>query len=319
MTGPVASRRTRHPRVLLSAAAVGTVAAILAVSACSGGGDNGDSASPPQFDAAVPSDVGSAGSAGSAGPDVPASRVAVHRSSLNDIGSAAFDRAQIKTARIQLRSDRIVTVVANVEQVAATEGGFIDSENTVTNVHGIATSSSITLRVPVDRFDAAVSAVSALGQLASKRTTTQDVTGQVADVASRVQSAKEAIAQLRILFNRATKLGDIITLESQLSSREADLEALEAQQRALTDQTSLSTIAVLVTRPPVVAPKPTHEDNSGFVGGLKQGWDALASTMAAVAHGLGAVLPLGVVLSALGLLVWSLVRRIPRHRPNTSG
>ncbi len=261
----------------------------------------GDSGSAP---AALPS----AGREASSGGD-----------SLTDINAVAFDRAQIKTARIALRSVKVGAVVASIEQVAASEGGFIDSEDTETDTHGIAQSSSITLRVPVGSFENTVDEVSQLGQLSSKKTTTQDVTGQVADVASRVNSAKDSIAQLRVLFNRATKLGDIITLESQLSSREADLEALEAQQRALTDQTSLSTIAVLVTRPPAPAPAPTTHKTAGFVGGLNQGWDALVTTFAAVAHALGAVLPLGLVLAFLGFLGWVVARRIPRHRPDTSG
>jgi hypothetical protein len=134
-----------------------------------------------------------------------------------------------------------------------------------------------------------------------------------------VRSAKDAIAQLRLLFNRATKLGDIITLESQLSQREADLEALEAEQRTLTAETTMSTISVHVSRPPApVVKKHHHTDTSGFVGGLRQGWDALGSAVAAVGHGLGAALPIGIVLIALALLVWACVRRIPRHRPDPS-
>jgi hypothetical protein len=240
---------------------------------------------------------------------------------LTHVSLAAFGRSQIKTARLLLHSKQVGSVVGQIEQVAATEGGFVDSENTSTNTHGLVVSSSITIRVPVDDFEAAVTEVAGLAQLASKRTTTQDVTGQVADVDSRVQSARDAIAQLRVLFDRATKLGNIITLESQLSEREADLEALLAQQRALSDQTSLSTISVTVTRPPKPAVTTTkHEDDtSGFTGGLRQGWDALVSAAAATAHVIGAVLPLGIVIAALGLLVWAFIRRLPRRRAGMSG
>jgi Domain of unknown function (DUF4349) len=320
---------SRRRGVLLPVVGLGAVVAILGISACGGGGFDNSGSAPSSVHGQALMPGGSAGvgrdiSDSAALPAIPGAEQfrgfrASKGSSLNDIRPIALERAQIKTARIDLRSSKVASVVSDIEGIAVSEGGFIDSENTATNTRGVATSSTITLRVPVDRFETAVSAVSALGQLASKKTTTEDVTGQVADVASRVQSAKDSISQLRILFNRATKLGDIITLESQLSSREADLEALEAQQRALNDQTSLSTISVGVTRPPVVTTKPKPEDTSGFVGGLRQGWDALVDTFAAVSHSIGAVLPLGIVAILLGCLAWVSVRRIPRHRPDTSG
>src|SRR5262249_19368583 len=133
---------------------------------------------------------------------------------LKGLSPVDIERAQIKTASIALRSTQIGKVVAEVEGVATTQGGFVNSEDTQTNTHGVATSSVITLKVPVDNFETTVDAVSELAQLSSKKVTTQDVTGRVADVNSRVQSAKDSITQLRTLFSHATKLSDIITLES---------------------------------------------------------------------------------------------------------
>lgn len=296
---------------------VAVVAAILVVSACSGGGSSSNSGAEPRMDErlAVP---GSAPSqSDSAFASGAAARSGAKQGLLTGVDTSSFDRSQIKTAQIALRSGQVAQVASGVEQVAATYAGFVDSENTETNTHGVATSSSITIRVPVDSFEEAVDSVARLGQLASQKTTTEDVTGRVADVNSRVASEKAAIAQLRLLFNRATKLGDIITLESQLSEREANLEALQAQQRALAAQTALSTIAVVVTRPPAAVAKQQHEDQaSGFVGGLRQGWDALVATFQAVAHGLGAVLPLGIVLILLGAAGYYAARRLPKRRPD---
>lgn len=266
----------------------------------------------------APSVLPASGAAGNGPSDEAANSSA--SGTLRGITAASFGRSQIKTATIDLRTDKVASAVSGIEQVAVVQGGFVDSEQTSTDSHGVAQSSSITLRVPVDNFDTAVNAVVGLGTATQKRISTQDVTGRVADVSSRVTSARQAIAQLRLLFNKATKLGDIITLESELSGRQADLEALEAEQRALNDQTSLATIAVAVSRPPAATPaKPTPDQHAGFLGGLRQGWDALAATFGAVAHGLGAVLPLGLALLVIGSLVWLAVRRIPRHRPDTSG
>ena len=312
---PLATR-SRLGKVAAGAA----VLAVLSVAACTSSGDGSDaSGSMPQsrydgpdqfsYSTAVPSG-GSAG-AGKA----PVSRVPNGL----DVDAASLDRAQIKKAQVGLRADDVAAIVTSVETIAAAQGGFVDSENTSTDVHGIAQTSSLTLRVPVDVFDATVDQVSQLGSLELKKTTTVDVTGQVADVASRVTSAKESIAQLRVLFDRATKLGDVITLESELSQREADLEALEAQQRVLAAQTSLSTIAVSVGRTQSATVKVSSDDHAGFLGGLRQGWDALGTAFQGTAHALGAVLPIGLTLIVIGLLAWAAVRRLPRRQASTTG
>ncbi len=315
--------RARRPRPLPFGACVVTASLLLGVSACGGPHDvsssrpaeRGVAAAGLSQEGLVADSVKSNLAAGVPRPAAPQSGGgSAENVVLTDLG-----RSQIKTAEIGLHSSQVATVVAGVEGVAGSQGGFVASENTVTNIHGVATSSSISIRVPVDTFETAVAAVSKLGQLADRRVSTQDVTGRVADVDSRVASAKGAITQLRLLFSHATKLSDIITLESELQDRQTELEALLAQQRALTNETTLSTISVQVSRPPTPTAVTHHEDQStGFIGGLKQGWDALATTFVTVSHGLGAALPLGLTLLAIAALLWGAVRRIPRRRVGTS-
>jgi len=316
--------RGRRPRLLPFGACVVTAGLLLGVSACGSPHDVSSSGPAERGVAAASlSHDGIAAASGesdlAAGVPASAARPQAGGRSAENVVLTGLGRSQIKSAEIGLHSSRVATVVAGVEGVASSQGGFVANENTVTNIHGVATSSSITIRVPVDTFETAVAAVSKLGQLADRRVSTQDVTGRVADVDSRVASAKDAITQLRLLFSHATKLSDIITLESELQARQTELEALLAQQRALTNETTLSTISVQVSRPPTATTLTHHEDQStGFIGGLKQGWDALATTFVTVSHGLGAALPLGLTLLAIAALLWAAVRRIPRRRVGTS-
>lgn len=308
-------------------AATGLVAAIVAGSAACSRDASNDGASPftnATADSQTSQDlaVGSAPSAYKPAAGSAAGGSGTGRSAAPDLqllSASALDRAQIKTAYIGVRSTKVFDLVANVEAIATGLNGYVDSENTQTNAHGVSTSSSVTIRVPVDSFETAVSQIAGLGQLATKKVTTEDVTGRVADVNSRVRSAQDAIAQLRTLFSHATRLADIITLESQLADREADLEALQAQQRVLAAQTTLSTIAVHVSRPVAAPPASNDGDKAGFVGGLQQGWDALVTSFLAVSHALGAALPLAVTVALVAFGCWLIVRRLPRHRPDTSG
>lgn len=217
-------------------------------------------------------------------------------------------RALIKTAAVSLQADNVDQVLQQVTDVALTSQGEITSENTSTNRKGQAVRSQIVLRVPVGEFESAVDEIANLGIRHSLTSSVEDVTAAVADINSRVRSAQDSIAQLRRLFTAAKKLGDIIALESELSQREADLEALQAQQRALADQTALSTITVSITRTST-PPAADNDSAGGFISGLKAGWDNLVGFVRALSHGLGLVLPLGTLVLMTAALAWLLVRR----------
>jgi hypothetical protein len=170
---------------------------------------------------------------------------------------------------------------------------------------GYATSVT-TLRVANSEVDALLRDLRALGTVASSSRTAEDVTATVADVGARVASARASLTRVRLLMNRATSLADVVTLEAEMGKRQADLEALEAQQRALADQTALATVSVTLTSS--AAPVPAAED-TGFLAGLHAGWSAFTGAMVVGLTVIGAVLPFLVVLGAIGLLVWWWRRR----------
>ncbi len=140
-------RHRQLPWVALTA--VGT---ILAVSACSGSGDsNTDAAGAPAqvrngaFAPAVP--LAGAAANDSLAPPFSSSQ---GRSGLANISALALDRDQIKKAQIALRSDKVAGAASSIETITAAQGGFIESENTSTDTHGVAQSSAFMVRVPVN-------------------------------------------------------------------------------------------------------------------------------------------------------------------------
>ena len=170
---------------------------------------------------------------------------------------------------------------------------------------------SLRLRVPPEALITVLGQLSRLGHEASRQVSTTDVSEKVADVDSRVASAKEAIARLRTLYAQAKKVADVIAVESELSGREADLESLEAQQRALARQTAMATITLTIqTRAAAPAAPRTHH-RGGFVGGLQRGWDGFVATASWLGTAAGTVLPFAVVAALVAGAVWLLRRRRP--------
>ena len=120
------------------------------------------------------------------------------------------------------------------------------------------------------------------------------------------------MARVRELMDRATKLSDVVELEGELSDRQADLEALLAQQASLKDRTSLATITLSLSETPVK--KAAKDEDPGFVDALAGGWGAFVTMLRWLSVAFGAVLPFAVV-AALLVLVWlRIVRpRLPRR------
>ena len=76
------------------------------------------------------------------------------------------------------------------------------------------------------------------------------MTTQVLDIDVRVEAQQRSIDRIQVLFDHATTIKDIVSIEGELSRRQADLASLEAQQNYLADQTSMSTITLAIERTP---------------------------------------------------------------------
>src|SRR5690606_24841894 len=97
--------------------------------------------------------------------------------------------------------------------------------------------------------------------------------------------------------------------ESTLTSRQGDLESLQAQRSSLADQVEMSTLTISLTTEPVAV----DDEKSGFLDGLRTGWDALLSTLSAIVVVLGVSVP-WLVVGAVGLGAARWVRRRLRRR-----
>jgi hypothetical protein len=299
------SARLRLPLVAVGAAAMVTM--LGACTSSSGGGSASDGAA-RAAPAAVPSPQLNGGaqskSSGGTSTRVDGRYTAV------EIGTAKIRTAELV---VQVKQGHSVAAQADAaEAIAAGAGGEVDADDRSSGRYAEAT---LVLRVPPEELVAALTQLSKLGIERSRHLSTQDVTSRVADVNSRVASAKGAIARLRVLYRRAAKISDIIDIEGELSQRESDLESLQAQQRALAAQTATASITLTLTSPPPVVkkktvPPPKHHD-SGFGAGLRDGWHAFTAGVKVLATVVGAVLPFAVLLVALALLArltWSRLR-----------
>ncbi|MQY15569.1 hypothetical protein SRB5_57520 [Streptomyces sp. RB5] len=273
------------------------LAAALTLTGCSSGADE-DSASSSSGDKSMSQDMGApeADQKGASGADQASPAPA-------KLSPAAL----IRTARVTVRAKDVTAAAAGARTAAEAAGGYVSNESTRNEEQA-----TLTLKVPSGTYDETLDEVVRLGdKLLTREVKVQDVTDQVVDVESRVRSARASVDRIRRLMSSATKLTDVVSLESELSTRQANLESLLAQQKSLADRTSLGTITLTISRPPKSPPPPPADEDPTVLSALSSGWHAFVTTLRWIAVVLAATLP----FATLAALLFLAYRRFLHHTP----
>lgn len=296
----------------LSLAAAAALLA-LGLGACSAGGGESASSSDSGVAQSAPEMGSAVGGAAAAAEDSAAS---VPRPAA-DVAAATSVQPEeariVSTGTVSLRADDVRVARGDVQRVVDQAGGHVGDEDAGTDEDGSVSYAHLVLRVPSASYDDARHALEGVADLIESTTRSADVTTQVTDVDERVKAMRASLERMRTLLGAATRISDILRIESEITSREADLNSLLGQQAYLADQTSMSTITVDISRTDeaLVGKK---EERTGFLAGLSDGWDALTAFGTWLATILGAVLPWAPVIAIVGIPAWLLVRRSRRAR-----
>jgi hypothetical protein len=143
----------------------------------------------------------------------------------------------------------------------------------------------------------------------------QDVTEQVADVNSQVASYQAAIAQLRALLSHAGSVGDLLSVQNQINSEESALEAMQAQQRALSHETSYATVTLTILGPKAKPAAHHPKAPPSLSGGLGAGWHALKVSLSWTLAFVGAIAPFAAIAAIAAYAVYRARRWMIRRRP----
>lgn len=327
LAAPVRRPRRRNRIALAIGASVLAVTLLALVVGTQGGGSSndfgGESAMPTGATAGSSLDVGASRTSDEEAPYSPsedADRVAVEQTGGGAAGPSLVDvpledRAVVRTGSLILSTDDVATARRQVLNAIESLGGYVADEQTRADDKGGLRLTDLTLRVPTEEFDTAMERTGEVGTVTGRTQSARDVTEELVDVDTRVASAEASLRRIRLLLGRAVTLGDVIRLEQVLSSRQADLESLQAQQQSLAAKTDLATLQVTIQVPPKVTPPPTTEEATGFFAGLSRGWDALGSGYVTLATALGTAVPTVLVLALLALFARGVIRRVRRHHP----
>jgi len=332
ITAGARAARGQHRGTYTARAAFAAGAGLLLLAGCSGGTSTRSSSAPAAQSAvnsagklAVPSAqgppraVGGTANSAAGGAGAAAGGAAGIAPASQAAGLLLASQSIIYTADITSSSRDVTTAAAGATGIAQRLGGYVAAEQAsgaAAAAGGVSSGAtvSLTLKVPVAQYQTALRELSSIGRRLSLDQRATDVTQQVADVTSRVTSQQAAIAQLRVLLRHAGTVGDLLSVQDQISADESALEALQAQQRSLSRQTTYATVSVLLVSQRAHIFRHRKKSSAGFVTGLSRGWHAFTAAVSWLATALGAVLPFAVILVAAAALGYGFRRRKQRRQ-----
>lgn len=286
-------------RILLPTTAL--LAAVIALAGCSAGAGSDESAggapAPAQDSQQTEGEFSSEASEPSDG-DVASTEI--------------IDRQVITTGYVTVTVKDPLDGAREAVRITESVGGRVDARSEYAADDTTGASATLTLRIPSETLTETLDKLKALGEVEEVSLNANDVTMQSLDLDARISAMSASIARLEALVPGAASLDDLITLETAISDRRAQLESMQSEQRYLADQVSMSTITFnLVTE--YVPPVPEVEGSdpgSAFLRGLV----ALGTFFSGLLTVLAFMTPGLVVLAVLAVVAIVTIRLVQRKK-----
>lgn len=164
-------------------------------------------------------------------------------------GSLSIVAADTRLARQQVQS-----LVAEM----APEGAYVVSSSESSDQDDEMPAILMSLRVPAGRFDETMQRLADLGERVNRRDeNSADVTEEYVDLAARLESLEAARQRLLGILAEAEKAEDLLKIESLITQREAEIEALKGRMQYLQGAARLSAIQLELLPSLLSQPLPT--------------------------------------------------------------
>jgi len=269
------------------------LAAAISLAGCSASQSASDESVPSVRDGSAPSVVEEPGSADSAG----------------GASLVEQDRSVVTTGTVTITAEKPLDAATEAVRIVEGAGGRIDARTETAPTKNNQGSASLSLRIPSPALTATLDKLKDLGKTENVALNSVDVTTQTQDLEARISALRASVDRLTALLSTATDTKVLIELETAISERQGNLESMEAQQRDLADQVSLSTVQldlISVTDAPVEQP-------DTFWSGLVAGWGAFTGFVGFLLVAFGVLLP-WIGVAAIAAVVVLLVVRWRRAR-----
>lgn len=212
------------------------------------------------------------------------------------------------TVTLELEGQRFDTAFGQVVNAATRLGGTVVSSDTTTADTG-ATAGSVTVQVPVERYEDLLVGVGEIGTVVSRQITAQDVTDEFTDLESRLRHLQAQERFYLELLEDAEGVADAIAVQQQLEGLQGQIEQVQGRLQLLDARTTFSTLTVELFEPGAPV------ELAGAGGPRPDFGQYWAQARDAFVNVVGGMLVVGffvaplLVLLAAAYLVWQALRR----------
>jgi hypothetical protein len=203
---------------------------------------------------------------------------------------------EVPKGQVQATVDKLVNLTTGL-------GGYVAQSHT-SNFAG-SPSGEVTLRMPVNNFEAAVSAAQKAGHETSLTTSAHDVTGKFVDLNARLSALQRTRQTYLTILGHATTIGQTLEVQQRVEDVQQQIEQLQGSLKVLRNQSADGTLTVAVSErgsAAVTAPHQRHGIGKAWhtsVHRFTRGIDAIVAALGPLLLGL-LVLAVLVVIVGLG-------------------
>ena len=231
----------------------------------------------------------------------------------NQASTPDWDKKIIKNAFINIEVKDYKVFNTAIREKTRLLGGYIAMEEQGHSEYKI--ENVMTIKVPVDQFDNAVSEFTIGSEkLIEKKITSEDVTSQVVDTKSRLEAKKQIRIRYLDLLKLAKNMEEILNVQQEINGIQEDIESASGRLQYLGNASRYSTIHLTCFQ--VLDPSAKNINELRFGTKLwtsfRNGW-----------HWVGEVL-IGIItiwpLFVIGFICWIIYRRTraPKKVENTN-
>jgi hypothetical protein len=223
----------------------------------------------------------------------------------------------IKNGSLALQVADIDAALAAASQQISALGGYAGGSER--SGDGDQAHATVTFRIPAARWDEALVGLRGLGEkVLTERYSTDDVTGQVVDLAARIKNLQTTEAAFQAIMDRAVDIDDVLKVQAELTKVRGEIEQLAGQKTSLEARAAFSTLAVTFA---LRAPDPIVVSQEQFDPAVEA--NEASATLLGVLQGLATAgiwfgivwLPILLFLGLLALIGVFVFRRVRRAAP----
>jgi hypothetical protein len=223
-----------------------------------------------------------------------------------------WDKKIIKTADLSIEVKDFRSFNSRLRNAVKQSGGYLSQESQTQDEGSI--ENNVTIRIPVDRFDDFITQLPAdSDKLKEKKITSEDVTGEVVDTKSRLETKKEVRERYLELLKQAHTMKDILAVQNEINDIQQEMDQASGRIAYLGHSASYSTVNLRFYQ--VLNPSAQQDHNPSFVhklvDAIRVGWSGLSEFLIAFIS----AWPLWLIMFFIVYGIGKYVRRL-RSRPN---